>query len=375
MRELSLFTGAGGGLLGTHLLGLEAVGYVEFNEYCQRLIRQRIEDGILNDAPIFGDIRAFIDEGYADSYQGMVDVVTGGFPCPPFSVAGKQLAGADPRNMWPQTIDVIRRVRPRYVFLENVSGLLAGSHGYFGHILGELAEAGYDAEWLCLSCADVGGPHKRDRLWIMAHTRHQPRRGEPIGTARGVDQTERTSGASEAAGSGALGDPDPKRLQAERPEQPTTGITGGSAGGKLAHANEAGLQGGKCGGGIDEAGRENTAGQHTEYCGASGGVEYTSNEGLSQSDETRQQAGQAETGAGVDGGFERPSPWGDAEYVECSDGKTRPVKPGVRLLVDGFPGRVDEIKALGNAQVPVQAAVAFSELFSRVEAKQHEAIK
>lgn len=168
MRELSLFTGIGGGLLGTHLLGFEVVGYVEFNEYCQRIIRQRIDDGIFADAPIFGDIRAFVSEGYAAAYQGLVDIVTGGFPCQPFSVAGKQAAVDDPRNMWPTTIDVIRTVRPRYAFLENVPGLLAGTHGYFGHILRELAEAGYDAEWLCLSCADVGGLHQRNRIWLYA---------------------------------------------------------------------------------------------------------------------------------------------------------------------------------------------------------------
>ena len=82
MRELSLFTGAGGGLLGTKLLGWRPVGYVENSEYCQRVIAARIRDGFLEEAPIFGDIRAFIGEGYAESYQGMVDVLSAGFPCP-----------------------------------------------------------------------------------------------------------------------------------------------------------------------------------------------------------------------------------------------------------------------------------------------------
>src|SRR5688500_7095349 len=119
MRELSLFSGAGGGLLASKwLLGWMTVAYVEINDYCQRVLRQRIDDGLLDDAPIFGDIRAFIAEGYADAYQGMADVVTGGFPCQPFSVAGKQRAGSDERNMWPETIEVIRRVQPRWCLLE-----------------------------------------------------------------------------------------------------------------------------------------------------------------------------------------------------------------------------------------------------------------
>ena len=84
MWELSLFSGAGGGLLASKLLEWRTVGYVEFNEYCQRVIAARIADGHLDPAPIFGDIRAFIADGYAASYSGMVDVVSGGFPCQPF---------------------------------------------------------------------------------------------------------------------------------------------------------------------------------------------------------------------------------------------------------------------------------------------------
>lgn len=125
MKELSLFTGAGGGLLGTKLLGWTHIGYVEKNEYCQRIIRARIDDGIINKAPIFTDVREFIQSGAARQYRGIADVVTAGFPCQPFSVAGKQAGEEDPRNMWPETIAVIRAVQPKYAFLENVPGLLA----------------------------------------------------------------------------------------------------------------------------------------------------------------------------------------------------------------------------------------------------------
>lgn len=166
MRELSLFTGAGGGLLGTHLLGWKPVGYVEWDSYCQRVLAARIRDGYLPNAPIYGDIRAFNRDGYAAAYQGMVDVVTGGFPCQPFSVAGKQLGADDPRNMWPATIECIRLVRPRYCLLENVPGLIAA--GYLLRILGDLAEAGYDARWGIVSAESQGAPHRRERLWIVA---------------------------------------------------------------------------------------------------------------------------------------------------------------------------------------------------------------
>lgn len=167
MNELSLYSGSGGGLLGTILLGWNPIGYVEINKYRQQVLAQRIRDGYLPIAPIYGDVRAFIDQGYANIYTGLVDVITGGFPCQPFSIAGKRKAGDDARNMWPATIECIRIIRPKYCFLENVRGLL--SSGYFPTILKDLAESGYDARWRVLSASEVGAPHKRDRLWILAY--------------------------------------------------------------------------------------------------------------------------------------------------------------------------------------------------------------
>ena len=167
LNELSLFSGAGGGLLATkHLLGWKTIGYVEIDEYCQAVLAQRIEDGYLDPAPIFGDIRRFIEEGYAEAYQGMVDVVTAGFPCQPFSVAGRREGDADKRNQWPNTIECVRLVRPKYIFLENVPGLLA--HEYIRRIYGDLAEAGCNARWCVLGADDCGAPHRRKRWWLVA---------------------------------------------------------------------------------------------------------------------------------------------------------------------------------------------------------------
>lgn len=164
MRELSLFAGCGGGLLGTKLLGFKHIGYVEINEYCQQIIAQRIKDGILDEAPIFTDVREFLQSGAAEQYRGFADLVTAGFPCQPFSVAGKQKGQDDERNMWPATIDVIRTVRPKRIFLENVPGLLA--HEYIKRIFGDLAEAGFYVRWGCFSVRNEGGPIERDRLFI-----------------------------------------------------------------------------------------------------------------------------------------------------------------------------------------------------------------
>lgn len=171
MNELSLFTGAGGGLLGTKLLGFKPIGYVEWEPYCQAVIAQRIKDGFLEEAPIFGDIREFVKSGAAREYRGFADVVTAGFPCQPFSVAGKQDGENDSRNMWPATRDVIREVEPGRVLLENVPGLL--SSGYASVVIADLADLGFDAEWGVFSACAEGAPHTRERLFIFAYRNGQ----------------------------------------------------------------------------------------------------------------------------------------------------------------------------------------------------------
>ena len=178
---LSLFSGAGGGVLADKLLGNQVTGYVEKSDYPARILRQRIIDGHIPNAPIYGDINTFISDGYAEAYCGMVDIVTAGFPCQPFSVASSKRTGADDsRNMWPSTMEVIRRVRPRSIFCENVPGLLASTVDdaagrpvqYFGSILRDLSQARYDVRWCVLGADDgANGKHKRKRLWIAGRLR------------------------------------------------------------------------------------------------------------------------------------------------------------------------------------------------------------
>jgi DNA (cytosine-5)-methyltransferase 1 len=167
MNELSLFSGSGGGLLGTKLLGFRHVGYVEWNEHCQRVIRQRIKDGLLDEAPIFSDIETFIRDGYARAYSGVVDVLSAGFPCQPFTQGGFGLAEKDERNKWPETLECVRIVRPWGVLLENSANLL--NHEYIRHVFWGLAEIGYSARWDVLSACMFGAPQTRERLFIVAH--------------------------------------------------------------------------------------------------------------------------------------------------------------------------------------------------------------
>jgi DNA (cytosine-5)-methyltransferase 1 len=171
MNYLSLFTGAGGGDLAfQHLLdGFRCVGYVEYEEYCQKVIAQRIKDGLLDEAPIFGDIRVFNREGYSEAYQGMVELITGGFPCQDISCAGKGAGIHGERSgLWFEMRDTIRIIRPRYVFIENVPMLLIRG---FEYVIGALFEMGYDAKWGIVSAADVGACHLRKRLWVVANAK------------------------------------------------------------------------------------------------------------------------------------------------------------------------------------------------------------
>lgn len=166
LTHLSLFSGMEGFALGLRLAGLDfcTVGYCEIDGYCQEIIKARIKDGYLDDAPIWPDIRTLP----CGEYQGLVDIVTGGFPCQPHSDAGKRRGDADERNLWPETLGIIRDVGPRWVLLENVPGILV--YGYGGTVVGQLSEIGYDCIWDCIPAAFVGAPHLRRRWWVLAHS-------------------------------------------------------------------------------------------------------------------------------------------------------------------------------------------------------------
>ncbi len=336
MRELSLFTGAGGGLLGTHLLGWRPVGYVEWNDYCQRVIAARIRDGILPDAPIFGDVNTFNREGYAASYQGMVDVVTGGFPCQPFSLAGKRLAADDPRNGWPATIECLRLVRPQWALLENVPGLITS--GYFGTILGDLAESGFDCRWRVLSAAEVGAPHKRDRLWIVAHTnrreqgwREQPQRGQDWGNA-------------DVAGHGTQGTLADAESQRQRPRTKEPGEDRRSGlimdGAKTWHDIEHSSQ--------DVA--DAHQGRRPWWAGEQRpGWGRQSEDGSSESITVPERQSLALG--------DRPT--GERSQPAVTGGDWWAVEPDVGRVANGVAARVDRLTALGNGQVPAVVRAAW----------------
>lgn len=309
MNELVLFAGAGLGTLGTHhLLGWRAVGYVEMAEYPCKVLEARIKDGLLSPAPIFhmhtGD---FIRLGYAAKYRGVARVVTAGFPCQPFSAAGLGLADKDPRNGWPDTIGIIRLVRPQYILLENVSRLV--SSPYFGVILSDLAQSGYSCRWDCVPASAVGANHERDRLWIVAYsdnTEWGP--CGPAGCDMARDDDGLHAGRQEAAGRAGIGSK------------------------ALAHAQ----------GARDWRLSVRSRKQESETFGLNGNDQAVSD---AQSIAKRKQANQTNA---KPRGRESRQIIGSRGWWET--------EPGLGRVDDGSPNRVDRLRAIGNGQVPAVVA-------------------
>jgi len=161
MNELALFAGAGGGILGGKLLGWRTVCAVEWEPYPASVLCARQNDGLLPHFPIWDDVQTFDGK----PWRGIVDVVSGGFPCQDISAAGKG-AGIDGERsrMWSHMARVVGEVRPQYVFVENSPMLVTRG---LERVLGDLTALGYDTKWTVMGAVDVGANHQRDRIWIV----------------------------------------------------------------------------------------------------------------------------------------------------------------------------------------------------------------
>lgn len=165
MNILSLFAGIGGFDLAARWMGWRTAAVCEIDPWCRQVLAKNFPDADQHD-----DICTFD----ATPYRGTIDLVCGGFPCQPFSTAGKRLGEDDPRALWPQMLRVIRECAPRFVVGENVAGLLSQNGGLaFERVCADLEGAGYVVQPLVLPACGVGAPHRRDRLWIVAHADRQ----------------------------------------------------------------------------------------------------------------------------------------------------------------------------------------------------------
>ncbi len=284
----SLFSGIGGFDLAAHWAGWTNLFQVEWNEYCQQILKRNFPD-----ARIYGDIRQFDGK----PWRGSVDVISGGFPCQPYSSAGKRLGKEDERHLWPEMLRVIREVAPRWVVGENVRGLVNWSGGLvFEEVCADLEASGYEVQPFILPAASVNAPHRRDRVWFIAY-----RSGEQMGASRQPREHGGLGCTIADAKSKHIG----PGLRESEPERQRRGRSG-NVGGQSVSANAAGI-------GLEEWAPENNTKDRKE-------------------NSTR-----------MDGSTQRPG------LDLFTDWTTESPVCG---MDDGIPRRMDRIAALGNAVVP-----------------------
>lgn len=183
LKVLDLFSGIGGFSLGLERSGgFETVAFCEIDPFCQKVLKKHWPN-----VPIFDDVR-----GLTGGQVGTIDVITGGFPCQDLSTAGKQAGLTGNRSgLWSEIARLISNIRPRYAIVENVANLLSGPSEqrgrWFGRVLGDLAECGYNAEWENIPASAVGAPHRRERVWIVAYPMQNSHSvfGQPLVSAAG----------------------------------------------------------------------------------------------------------------------------------------------------------------------------------------------
>ena len=167
MTHGSLFSGIGGFDLAAEWMGWENLFHCEWNEFGQKVLNY-----------YFPNAESFTDITKTDftKYANRIDVLTGGFPCQPYSLAGKRLGKEDDRHLWPEMLRVIREVKPRWVIGENVLGLVNWNGGLVFHeVQTDLEAQGYEVFPYVLNAASIGAPHKRDRVWFVAYTNNKGR--------------------------------------------------------------------------------------------------------------------------------------------------------------------------------------------------------
>lgn len=227
-RHLDLFSGIGGFALACRMVGgIETVGFCERELYAQRVLKKHWPD-----VPICNDIHELKGTDY-----GPIDLITGGFPCQPYSLAGERRGNEDDRALWPEMLRVIRKARPRWVLGENVPGIITLA---LDGVLADLEGEGYACETLCIPACGVDAWHRRDRVWIVAHESARPNEGAEslADTAKREDigreprDVEEASGcrpcgnASAHAGGKAVSDDDGPRLEGEVPARACAGKSG-----------------------------------------------------------------------------------------------------------------------------------------------------
>jgi DNA (cytosine-5)-methyltransferase 1 len=294
MKHLDLFSGIGGFALAARWAGWETLAFCEKEKYAKRVLGRHWPN-----VPVIDDIRNITEKIGCD-------IITGGFPCQPFSVAGKQKSTADDRHLWPEMLRVIALERPSWIVAENVPGIIGLA---LDQVLADLENAGYSSRALIIPACAVDAPHRRDRVWVMAHS-SSPGTGGVAGEAgnakRGTDRKHVPS------------------LQQRDGEACTNRFDSASESKSLSHANSQS----KPDGAIDE--QESLENSASTRCNTRSELQL------------------------------KDRATGDAYHSsKASESGQWLAEPAICRVVNGVPNRVDRLRGLGNAIVPQVAYQLF----------------
>lgn len=354
MRVLDLFSGIGGFSLGLERAGMKTAAFCEIEPYCRAVLAKHWPG-----VPIYEDIRT-LSADVLERDGIAVDAICGGFPCQDLSHAGKRAGLESERSgLWGEYRRLISEIRPSFVIVENVPGLLSLG---MGTVLGDLSALGYDAVWDCVPASAVGAPHRRDRVWIVAHARSEQHEGSRDAIGRqAVEKLSdphaagefRQRGASRNEGHVALVREAVAHTQSERrgeagrdSQRPTQRAS--SSGEVLADTDNAGLEGRERASLSERAGERiagagGTSVRDATSAGLSNGTDRAMGEPGAKPEPERSGGRQPECGLGrVAHGFSDRLDGG--HWLEEPEGIPRVIK--------GQEHRASRLKALGNAVVP-----------------------
>ena len=161
LKHFDLFSGIGGFALAAKWSGFQTIGFCETNKFCRQILAKRWPE-----VPIYGDIRKLTGEQIKKT-SGIPDIITGGFPCQPYSIAGKRRGKKDDRSLWPEMLRIIREMEPAWVIAENVRGIVSME---LDQVLADMEDSNYHTESFIIPACAVNAPHRRDRVWIVANS-------------------------------------------------------------------------------------------------------------------------------------------------------------------------------------------------------------
>ena len=365
MNHLSLFSGIGGIDLAAEWAGFHSVAMVEKDFYCQQVLRKNFPE-----AELYGDILEF--DG--TKYENRIDLISAGFPCQPFSLAGSRKGAADERALWPEVVRILREVKPTWFLGENVPGLLTSGQyrgEYFNYICNSLSEMGYSVGWCLYGAKDIGAVHRRNRVFIVAYSASKSSNGGGLGEQFCSESQAPKFGGGDSKGYATYSkhvrceDIQKEGFERQDHQERKEGREVEFEGSGLrvnASYPESDADGRDLQSGLRSESTTRIA-EPTEY------VSHSEGEPRLQADSTTCSIGGKRYSREDFGGRHwQPISGGNwREWDTCPIVYETRAEPRVRRANDGIPYRVDRLKCLGNAVVPQQVFPILEEIARQIK--------